>query len=211
MTPTDPLTGLIYYFGLIGVFLFAISGGLAAGRKKLDWVGVIILGLVTSMGGGTIRDVLLNRTVFWIESPEYLVSAFLGAVCIIATFPYIGEPARLLLYADALALAVFSVVGAQIALSAGTGPAVAIVMGITTGAGGGLIRDVLTSEIPLVFRSTETLYTTAAFGGLVLYLALGAAGLPRPLPALAGMSAISAIRLAAIYWSIRLPAFHVRD
>lgn len=211
MTPTDPLTGMVHYFGLIGVFLFAISGGLAAGRKKLDWVGVIILGMVTSMGGGTIRDVLLNRTVFWIESPEYLLSAFFGAIWVIATFRYIGEPARLLLYADALGLAVFSVVGAQLALISGAGPAVAIVMGITTGAGGGLIRDVLTSEIPVIFRSTETLYTTAAFGGLVLYLLLQALDLPRPLPALFGMSAVAAIRLAAIYWSISLPAFHVRD
>lgn len=111
---------IIYYLGLLGVAVFAISGALAAGRKGLDWVGVVVLAVVTSVGGGTIRDVLLNRqTIFWIEDPSYLWVALAASFFTIAYVRFFKPPTDALLFADALGLALFTIVGAQIAEAEG--------------------------------------------------------------------------------------------
>lgn len=171
---------IIYILSLLGVAVFAISGALAAGRKGLDWVGVVALAVVTSLGGGTIRDILLNRkAIFWIEDPAYLWIIFPAACFTIAYVRFLKPPMNALLIADALGLALFTIVGAQVAEAENAAALVVIVMGILTGVAGGVIRDVLSSEIPLLFRSTETLYSVAALGGVLVYLLLQEAGLNR--------------------------------
>jgi len=201
---------LSYAIDLIGVAVFAISGALAAGRKRLDLIGVLVLGLVTATGGGTIRDVLLNRPIVWLADPTYL---FVIASASFVTMAYVRwrrPPERSLLVADALGLALFSVAGAQIAQRSGLPPASGVALGTITGAAGGIVRDVLTAEIPHVFRP-GALYATAAIVGTTAYFILDRFGVDRQLSALVGMAAVAILRLAAIWWRLSLPVFHIPD
>lgn len=203
---------IIYYFGLLGVAVFAVSGALAAGRRELDWVGVVALAVVTSVGGGTIRDILLNRqTIFWIEDPTYLVVVFAASFLTIAYVRFFKPPTDSLLFADALGLALFTIVGAQIAEAEGVPTLIVIVMAVLTGVVGGVIRDVLTSEIPLLFRSIETLYSVAALGGVSVYLLLQELELDKTTASLFGIAFAAILRFVAILYKIRLPVFHVSE
>lgn len=201
---------IIYYLGLLGVSVFAISGSLAAGRKGLDWVGVVVLATVTALGGGTLRDLLLNReTIFWVQDTMYLWVTFVSSCLTILYVKFFRPPDNALLIADALGLALFSILGAQIAEAMGSSSLVIIVMGILTGVAGGVIRDVLTGEIPLVFRPTETLYSVAALGGIIFYVLLQMIGVERNSASVCGISMVAALRFAAIFWKIRIPKFLV--
>jgi uncharacterized membrane protein YeiH len=201
---------LIHGLNLLGVAVFAISGALAAGQKGLDWVGVVALAVVTSIGGGTLRDVLLNRdAVFWIADPSYLWVILCAAVLTIVYVHFFRIPANALRIADALGLALFTILGAQIAEAEGAPAPIVVVMGILTGVAGGMLRDVLLREVPPVFRPTEELYSVAALGGVLLYLFLQAINVPAIIAALFGIVLVAGLRLAAVIWKIRLPAFHV--
>jgi uncharacterized membrane protein YeiH len=202
---------LVRLLDLIGIGVFAVSGALAAGRKRLDLLGVFVLASVTAIGGGTVRDLLLDRhPMFWLADATYL-GVIVTAVAI--TFAYVRwkrPPLASLLVADALGLALFSVAGAQIAESAGLTSVAVVVLGTTTGVGGGVIRDVLSAEIPFVLRRGN-LYASAVIVGIALYLTLESLGVARQTAALVGMAVIAALRLAAIRWELKLPIFEVRD
>lgn len=202
---------LVLLFILAGVAVFAASGALAAARKGLDPVGVLVLAIVTATGGGTLRDVLMNRhPIFWISEPSYIgVSALAAAVTWIwvKRFP---PPDKSLQYADALGLAFFSITGVQIAQAGGLHPFVAAIMGAITGCAGGLIRDVLVAEVPLIFRQSE-LYVTACAAGIACYLGLAAAGLGEGLASTLGMIVIALVRLASIRWGITLPILQIPE
>jgi uncharacterized membrane protein YeiH len=196
---------------LLGVAVFAVSGVLAAGRKKLDWLGVTVVAVVTAIGGGTLRDVLLDRhPIFWIADPTYLV------VCLVAigfTLMYarLRIPAfRALFVADALGLAFFTISGVQIAQQAGLSGLLAGLMGVITGVAGGVVRDVLCAEIPLIMRGGQ-LYASSAIAGAALYLLLEWKGVPRDPAAMAGMAAIAIVRLAAILWRLELPVLSLGE
>lgn len=196
---------------MLGVGVFAVSGALAAGRKRLDLLGVVVIASVTAVGGGTTRDVLLDRNpVFWIDEPMHLVVATGAALLTVVYTRWRRPPAQALAIADAFGLAFFVISGAQIAERVELPGIIIVVMGVVTGVAGGVIRDVLTAEIPMILRRGE-LYATTAIAGVSMYLFLVAAGAPRPLPALAGMSTIVALRLAAIFWGLRLPVFTPRE
>ncbi len=196
---------IVQYFTLAGVAVFAASGAIAAARRSLDPIGVLVLALVTATGGGTLRDVLMDRhPIFWIADPSYIGASALAAVI---TWIWIGRfppPERALQYADAIGLAFFSITGARIAQGAGLNPFIATIMGAITGCAGGLLRDVLVAEIPLVLRQSE-LYVTACIAGIALYFGLAALGLPAEWASLAGIAAIALIRIASILWNITLP------
>jgi uncharacterized membrane protein YeiH len=198
---------LLYTLDLIGVAVFAISGALAAGRKQLDLLGVIVLGLVTAVGGGTIRDLLLDRhPIFWLADSAYVIVIVAAALLTVAYVRWRPPPAATLLYADAVGLAMFSVTGAQIAERAGLPAVAGIVLGTITGAAGGVVRDVLSAEIPLVLRKGN-LYASAAILGTGVYFALVAAGAPRAAATWTGMTIVAAVRLASIVWGLQLPVF----
>jgi uncharacterized membrane protein YeiH len=200
-----------YVLQLLGAAVFAASGALAAGRRRMDLLGVLVIAIVTAIGGGTIRDVLLDRhPVFWIEDPSHLVASTLAAVATLVYARFRRPPSHSLAIADALGLALFTISGARIAQSEQVGPIVVVLMGTMTGVAGGVIRDVLSAEIPLIFRKGE-LYATAAIAGVTLYLLLETAGVPRQAAALVGMAAIVALRLAAILWGLHLPVLPMRD
>jgi uncharacterized membrane protein YeiH len=187
------------------VAVFAISGALAAGRRSLDLIGVVVIATVTAVGGGTLRDLLLDRTVFWIADPAYLYVSLIAALLTVLYARYRHPPDRLILYADALGLALFTISGAQIAQNLGHGGIVVVIMGASTGVAGGLLRDVLCAEIPLILRRGR-MYASASIAGVVAYLLLETL-LDRTLAAVLGMSTIAGLRLAAIAWDLTLPVF----
>jgi len=198
---------MLHTLDLIGAAVFSISGALAAGRKHLDLLGVIVLGLATAVGGGTIRDVLLDRhPIFWLADPAYVVVIVTAALATVAYARRNQPPAVALLYADAIGLAMFSITGAQIAERAGVPALGGIVLGTITGAAGGAVRDVLSAEIPLVLRRGD-LYASAAILGTAAYFGLAALGASRPVATWTGMLVVAAVRLASIVLRLQLPVF----
>ncbi|MBE1277348.1 TRIC cation channel family protein [Enterovibrio baiacu] len=201
---------LLYFLDMFGTAVFAISGVLLAGKLRMDPFGVVVLAMVTAIGGGTIRDMALGATpVFWINSPEYLWMIL--ATCALSLL-LIRRPRRLPWYflpvADAIGLAVFVAIGVDKALSYGASPMVAVIMGIITGCGGGIIRDVLAREIPMILR-TEVYATACLAGGMIHTLAL-AANVDSVAASIAGMVTTLSIRLAAIRWHLSLPTFAIK-
>jgi uncharacterized membrane protein YeiH len=200
-----------YVLQLLGAAVFAASGALSAGRKRMDLLGVVVIAIVTAIGGGTLRDVLLDRhPVFWIEDPTHLVVSVSAAAITLVYTRFRRPPNNTLAIADALGLALFTITGAQIAQRAMIDPIVVVLMGTMTGVAGGVIRDVLSAEVPLIFRRGE-LYATAAIFGATLYLLLEVVGAPRQVAALVGMATIAGLRLAAILWGLHLPVLPIRD
>lgn len=196
---------------LLGVAVFAVSGALAAGRKHLDLLGVFVIAMVTAIGGGTTRDLLLDRAVFWTTQPRYLYVIVASALFTVAWTRRFRPPDRALAVADALGLALFAISGAQIAEGVGLPGIVCVIMGTITGVAGGMIRDVLTTEIPMVIRRGQ-IYATAAITGIVAYLVLRETfELVEPVAALGGMVVIAGLRLSAIVWDWTLPVFRLSD
>lgn len=203
---------ILYVLDLLGVVVFAVSGALAAGRKNLDWVGVVVLAIVTAIGGGTLRDILLNReAVFWIADPTYLWVILASAFLTIGFVNVLKPRMKFLLVADALGLALFTIIGAQVAEAEGAAPLVVAVMGILTGVAGGVFRDILVNEIPLLFRPQEPIYSVAALAGVTTYLLLQAFGLSVTTSSLLAIGLIALLRLAAIFYRIQLPTFRVPE
>ena len=202
---------LIRFLDLAGVAVFAVSGVLAAGRKRLDLFGVFVVAVVTAIGGGTLRDILLGRTpVFWVRDSIH-VPVILGATAFTILYTrFRVPPLRFLLIADAVGLAIFSVSGAQIAEAQQASWIVVILMGAITGAAGGMIRDALCGEIPLILRGRQ-LYASAALGGTSLFaLVHGLGGAPY-LAAAVGFSTVMVLRLASIFFGIELPIYDLPE
>ena len=200
---------LLYVLDLIGVAVFAISGALAAGRRRLDLLGVVVLAAATAVGGGTIRDVLLDRhPIFWLADARYLIVIILTALATVAYVRRARVPGAALDVADALGLALFSVAGTQVAEGAGMPALSCVLLGAVTGSAGGVVRDVLTAQVPLVLQR-GSLYATAAIAGTSLYVVLARLGVTRWSAALAGMVVVAALRLAAIGFGLQLPVFDV--
>ncbi|PIX98454.1 MAG: hypothetical protein CO126_03880 [Hydrogenophilales bacterium CG_4_9_14_3_um_filter_63_34] len=197
---------LPHIFELLGVAVFAVSGALAAGRRNFDLLGVVVIATVTACGGGTLRDVLLDRhPVFWIADTTHVYVSLATALLTVAYARYRHPPERLILIADALGLALFSILGAQIAEHAGHGGIVVVIMGTLTGAAGGVLRDMLCAEVPMILRRSR-IYATASIAGVVAYLLLQGF-LDHTLAALLGMACIAGLRLGAIIWHWTLPVF----
>jgi uncharacterized membrane protein YeiH len=200
---------LHHVLDLLGVAVFAASGVLAAGRKNMDLLGVAVIAMVTALGGGTLRDLLLDRhPLTWIADVSYLWTSLAAAAATIVWVRVQAPPDRSLLVADALGLAFFAIGGTEIAQDAGQSGIVAVLMGTMTGAAGGVVRDVLCAEVPLLLRSGQ-LYASAAIAGTALYLGLEGAGFARSTASVVGMAAVVALRLAAIFWGLSLPIVRV--
>ena len=208
---TSLIDQLVYFFDLFGTAVFAFSGVLVAGRLRMDAIGVIVLAAVTAIGGGTIRDLLIGASpIFWIQDTTYLwvILATAAFGMWLARVPR-RLPWYVLPVADAFGLALFVVIGAKKALLFGTSGMVAVVMGVITGVAGGLIRDVLAREIPMVLQ--KEIYATACIFGGVLYttsVALELAHIPAMLISMLG---VLAVRIPAIFRHLSLPSFTLRD
>lgn len=191
----------------VAVAACATSGVLAARGKRIDLFGVVVLAVAAAVGGGTIRDMILEVPVFWVEDPNYILTAFGMAFATFIVARSWELPGHPLLMADAVGLALFTVIGVEKSLLFGAPEVVAIVLGVMTGVAGGMLRDVLLREIPLVFRQEIHFYATASFLGASLFIALDHFDPFQPHNRLLAMGAILLIRLVAIRWKLSLPLF----
>lgn len=190
---------------LLGTVVFAITGLLAASRKQLDLFGAIVIAMVTAIGGGTLRDLILDVPVFWTQNNIYIYVIVISALFVFFYSRRFELPMRMLLILDALGLAVFTVIGAQKAFELGFSDPIAIMFGVMTGVVGGVIRDVLMGEVPLVLR--KEIYATASFLGASVLL-LGFHYLPsRELAIVLALIVVFGLRVLAIQKNYSLPVF----
>lgn len=197
----------------IGVLAFTVSGILVAARKQLDIVGVIVVAFLTALGGGTLRDVLLDRRpFFWVANEEWvwavIALSVLGPVVIRAR--HLEPTIRAMQWPDALGLGLFAASGTQIALSEGASPLVATLMGVITATFGGMIRDILVNDIPWVVNSYQ-LYALIAFAGGWVVWGLTELGVAPVVAVLVGASVAVATRMLAIAFDWRLPSWRLGD
>lgn len=196
-----------YILDMFGVIVFAISGSLAAAKKRLDLFGVIVLAMVTALGGGTLRDLILDVPIFWLSDHIYILVAFLTAISTFVLARHRKPQGRLLVIADAFGLAIFTVIGTKKTLDAGFSGGVAVIMGVMTGVVGGMLRDLLAGEIPLILR--REIYATASLCGAGVLVGLVFITHNEDFSSLAAVAVILVIRLAAIRWKLSLPVFFI--
>jgi len=186
-----------------GIFVFALSGAISAIRQNLDIVGVLVIALLPAVGGGTIRDLVLDVPVFWVEDTRAIWLTLAATIVAWAAAPHVESRRKLLLWADAFGLALFAVVGAQKTLVVTGDPLIAVMMGTTTGVVGGLIRDVIAGDKPFVFR--QEIYATAAIAGSAAYCLFIKLGLAAPMSMWSAVTVGFVIRAAGIIWGLKLP------
>lgn len=200
----------LYLLDLFGVAVFAVSGALTAGRKSMDLFGVIVVAVITAIGGGTVRDILLDeRPIFWIEDPTYLIVILAATAATILYGRFLRPPRVSLLVADAFGLAVFTFIGAQTSYATGAPYLIVVVMGAITGSAGGIMRDVLCAEVPLILR--REIYATASVAGAVVFVLLQEIGAASPLLPLLSIATVFVLRLAAIGFDLHVPPFRPKD
>lgn len=160
----------------LGIFVFAISGALVAGRKEMDIFGFVVLALMPAIGGGTLRDLILDVPVFWIEDHNYLYLTLAAALLTFLIYRPLERVSRVLSWFDAVGLSVFCVLGTAKALAVTGSATIAVMMGVVTAVAGGIVRDTVANEVPLVLR--HEVYATAAFIGALVFVLLNALGVP---------------------------------
>jgi len=200
--PIEPLSASILAIMYFGDVVFAVSGALTAARYRMDVLGFVLIGTITGIGGGTLRDLLLGRTVWWTQDPLELI---LCVAASLATFFFITSDTtrrKGMIWADALGLAAFGVVGCHVALEFGAPFVIAVFMGMVTATGGGFIRDVLTNTQPMILSGQ--LYATAALLGSLSYASLRYLGVPEIAAEPVAFLAAFSLRASAIIFNIRM-------
>jgi uncharacterized membrane protein YeiH len=196
---------------LASVFVFALTGGLVASRAQLDPVGFLFLGALTGIGGGTLRDVVLGRSpVFWVGEPAYLGVACAAALIVFFTAHRLESRYSTLLWLDAVALSIAVAAGISVARALDASWPVVLVMGVATGTFGGLMRDVVANEIPMVLRQGELYLTACLAGALASVLLLPLLPEPPAVSTLAGAGVTFALRAGSLVFGWRLPVYKPR-
>lgn len=205
---TQANNALIYGLGLAASITCALTGVLVARDKGVDLFGALMAGVATSLGGGTVRDLLLGRKVFWMADETYLWFTVVTAVLTFFITRVRHLPENLFLIPDAIGLALFAIVGTQVALDWNMPWLTASLLGVVTAVFGGLLRDVMINQVPLVFSSE--LYATAAWIGAMTLIVLNALGVESSVTAWIGIATCVTVRMIAIRWKVTLPRFHHR-
>jgi len=209
INPTPALLDVLYWITLLAVIVSSASGVLKAGFKKYDLFGVIIIAVATGLGGGSLRDMLLDREVFWIRDQSFFIASLASAIIIFITARLKVISPKFFLIPDAAGLATFGIAGTLVSLMVGSPWLVASFMGVITGTMGGIFRDILSNEPPVVFQSC--LYATVSWVGSLLFIFLIYVDMDATLAAvIAGMSIFIA-RLLAIKFDISLPRFRFKS
>jgi uncharacterized membrane protein YeiH len=200
------MTTFLYPVELIGTFFFAISGALAIQDHHDDLFGAGFMGFVTAIGGGTLRDIMLGSyPLVWIRDIYFLYSIFAGVIIAYFFFTLLERLKRTFLIFDSLGISFFTVLGVEKALSLGVRPEIAAIMGMFSAVMGGVIRDVLTNETPVLFR--KEIYATACLAGAILYLTLFRLGIDRNVNMVCSILLIFIIRLLVVKYRLALPSF----
>ena len=204
------LETLVLALDYASVLIFALTGALVASRGQLDPVGFIFFATLTGIGGGTLRDLVLGRDpVFWVGSPGILLLTAGAAITVFFTAHLLESRYRAILWLDACALAVAVPAGVGVALEMGVNPVVTVLMGVMTGTFGGLMRDVVSNEVPLILKQGE-LYIPAAFGGAVAAVLLMARGCGRGWALIACAVVVMALRAGSMTCGWKLPVYKAR-
>jgi len=197
---------LIHLLDWFGIFVFSATGALVASRKEMDLVGFALLGSVTGIGGGTIRDLILGvQPIFWVEQPAYLVACIIISTATFFFAHILHHRYRLLLWLDAVGLALFAVTGSSSALAHGASPVIAVAMGVASASFGGIIRDILGGGSPIILR--QEIYITAALAGALVYVLLSRAGIHEDVTIFLGFLAAFGLRAMGLYWGLSLPRY----
>jgi uncharacterized membrane protein YeiH len=201
---------LITVLDLCAVAVCAVTTTLEAQRRELDLFGVTVIAVISGIGGGTVRDILLGRLpVYWVHEPIYIIVGMMAAILTFFFASKLTLPKNFFLLPDAIGLALFTATGTHVAMSLHVPWFVAAIMGVITGVCGGVIRDILCNEVPLVFRTD--IYATAALIGAFVLIALDGLGMTQQWALLTAMIVTITIRLSAIRWHIHLPRFNRYD
>ena len=202
------ITSLVTFVDLLAAAVFAVTGALVASRKQMDIIAFCWLGLVTGIGGGTVRDLLLGLPVFWVREPVYVIVCLLTASAVYFTAHSLRSRYRLLLWLDAIGLALVTVAGTAKGLDASAGSVVAIVMGVITAALGGIIRDILGQEPSIILR--KEIYVTASVVGALVFVAANGIGMSRAPAMILGFVSALGVRGIAIATGWSLPTYRPR-
>ena len=209
-TVTEALGALQNILEYIGTIAFGISGALVAGRKRMDFVGVLILGSIVAVGGGTMRDLFLELPLFWMDDPEFVLVGAMAAALTIPLF-HLGavqalQSHRLVDSFDAAGMALFVITGTNVALSAGANDFSAAIIGTISGVGGGMIRDVLANQIPGVLKSGH-LYASAAFAGALMYVLILSLSVSPAIALWLPALTIFGLRMLSLHYGWGIPKF----
>jgi uncharacterized membrane protein YeiH len=197
---------LLHYLFIMGICVEAITGALAAGRKKMDFFGVMLIACIAALGGGTVRDALFNTyPLTWVIHPEYLLYTSLCAFLTIFIAHSLTRIMKIFLILDALGLSTFVIIGTLKAMNHGLPPSIAIISGMITGICGGMLRDILCNDIPLVLR--KELYAVIALAGALLFIVLNYFNVPENINIIITLISIFTARLLAIFFHIEIPVF----
>lgn len=195
---------MIYYLGLIGIAAFSITGVIAAGRKGMDIFSIVLLGVVTALGGGTLRDIIIDvNPVFWIADLYYLWVAVFASIVTFFLVRHINNVYRFLLFVDAFGLSLFTILATEKTLFLGFSKPIAILMGITTGAAGGMLRDILTGRMPLILG--KEFYATPALLGALMFILLDSFFPLHDFNRVYAITIIFLLRASAIQWGLYYP------
>lgn len=205
---TSALLDNLYWITLVAVIVSSASGVLKAGFKQFDLFGVVIIAIATGLGGGSLRDLLLDRGVFWIHDQVFFVASLVSAVVIFVAARMVKTSPRFFLVADAAGLAAFAIAGTLVSMLAGAPWLIASFMGVITGAMGGIFRDVLCNEPPVVFQSP--LYATVSWVGSLVFIGLLHLDLDVTYAAVFSGIGIFVARMLAIRFNISLPRFRFK-
>lgn len=201
------MTVVLQVIEVLGLLAFAFSGFVEARRKEMDLVGVFTIAFITAFGGGTLRDLLLDRRpLFWVEHEEYTILVFILTLVVSPFLRHLQSAfsEKLIVVADAFGLGLFSALGASLAQNTGMPMFVSAMMGVITGIFGGILRDVLCNEIPLVFRRGQ-LYATCSFAGCWVFLLLDRLAMPQAVSLTVSIMTTVVFRLMAVRFNLRLP------
>ena len=209
LAPNPSLLDNLYWITLLAVIVSSASAVLKAGFKQFDLFGVIIIAITTGLGGGSLRDMLLDRAVFWINDQSFFIASLASAIVIFIAARLIRVSPKFFLVADAAGLATFAIAGTLVSLMFGVSPLIASFMGVMTGTMGGIFRDVLCNETPVVFLSP--LYATVSWVGSLFFIVLLSFTQDITLAALIAGFSIFIGRLVALYYNISLPRFRFKS
>ncbi|MCU0435631.1 MAG: trimeric intracellular cation channel family protein [Bacteroidia bacterium] len=195
-----------YYLDLFGTLMFAMSGALAASDQKMhrDWFGISFTGFITAIGGGSLRDIMLDiHPLAWIRDAHYVIAIGAGVIVSVVFRNVLAKLRRTLFIFDTLGISVYTILGVQKSLLAGVNPLAAIMLGMFSAVFGGVIRDTLLNETPLIFR--KEIYATACLAGASLYVLLDYFGVPPQVCSVCGMVLIAGVRIVAVRYKLSLP------
>lgn len=210
MYPLPPSESVLFSIYLVAITAEAMSGALAAGRRNMDIFGVAVIAFVTALGGGTIRDVTLGRfPIGWTQNPEYVYIVISAGLLTTLIAPFVRRLKRLFLVLDAMGLVAFSLIGCSVALSMNYATVVVIMSGMITGICGGILRDILCGQVPVVFQ--RELYASVALTVCIMFLSLKYLGVTTDIANLVSFMVGLLLRLLAIWRSWRLPTFSIES